>query len=453
MFAINSRVVRRPLALSVTTLTTLAALALLSACADEPVSPTPRPPTSTASAQPNSDQTYITVTNTSGGTEVGSIRWAASQVNVPGIWTIQFDPRLAGDTITLGDELYLDFPAKIEGPPGGITLSGNDQHRVIRAEGLALENVTVTRGNSDVGSAIHVYGNLVLQHTTVQDNRGSGSVIEVDGKRVQMFNSTISRNVGTGTLDYEDGAQVLLTHSTIAFNTGPGLSYENGPSTFTKVELHNSIIANNTPENCTDNWHFQYLGTNISSDWSCGEVYIVVADPQLAPLAHNGGPNMTHAIPFTSPAFNAAGTVDCMSEDQRYVVRGEKCDVGAFEFNDFTKVAVTIDNGVKVSSTTGKAALTGTVKCTRPEAFTLLLELHQDQKINGEIVDVHSVSSLPVQCGTTAKSWSVPMNLLPGEAFQSGAAKAIAQTSSNDLPEWVAPTTVTSGVRISLSRK
>jgi len=67
--------------------------------------------------------------------------------------------------------------------------------------------------------------------------------------------------------------------------------------------------------------------------------------------------------------------------------------------------------------------------------------------------EVHSVSSLPVQCTTTAKSWSVPMALVPGEAFQPGAAKAIVQTFNNETPECVAPTTVTSGVRISVSRK
>jgi hypothetical protein len=455
MFVLNSRVVRRPLALSVTTLATVAALALLTGCADEPVGPTPTRPNPTASVQPTGDydEVFLTVTNASGGTEVGSIRWAASQMTRPANWVILFDPRLGGDTITLGAELNLAYSARIEAPQEGITLSGNDQHRVIRAAaGLALGNVTVTRGNSGGGSAMYVGGSLVMGHTTVQDNRGAGPVIDADGLWVMVSNSTISRNVGTGALEYRDGSQVSLWHTTIAFNTGPGLSYDDGTRTLTKVELNNSIIANNTPENCTDNWHFQYLGTNISSDWSCGEVYIVVTDPQLKPLAYNGGPNMTHAIPHTSPAFNAA-TGDCVGEDQRYVHRGEKCDVGAFEFNDFTKVAITIDNAVKVNAATGKAMLTGTIKCTRAEAFGLHLELHQDQKINGEIVDVHSVSALPVQCGATAKAWSVPMSLLPGEAFQAGAAKAIVQTSNIGMPEWVAPASVTSGVRISLSRK
>ena len=95
---------------------------------------------------------------------------------------------------------------------------------------------------------------------------------------------------------------------------------------------------------------------------------------KLLPLANNGGPNMTHAIPHTSPTFNKG--IDCHWErDQRYVKRDAKCDVGAFEFNDFTDVTITVDPSVKVDAT-GKALLTGTIKCTRDDTFRLALELH-----------------------------------------------------------------------------
>jgi hypothetical protein len=428
----------------------LAASTVLAACADDPVGPK-SPPAASPSVQPAADPIYLTVTNASGGTEVGSIRWAASQIRFSTAY-IRFDPKLAGATITLGAELYLDNFTTIEAPPGGITLSGNDQHRVILAPaGVELQNVTVTKGNHADGSAIYSGARLILKHTTVHDNRGSGPVIESEGWYVFLLNTTISRNTGTGALEYEDGSQVTIVQSTIAFNAGAGLRYDNGPDLSTIISLNNSIVANNSV-NCTSTYKLTYGGANISSDWSCGEVNIVVTDPQLMPLAYNGGPNMTHAIPHTSPAFNSAPY--CMvDDDQRYVRRGPKCDLGAFEFNDFTQVAITIDQGVKVSSATGKAMLTGTVKCTRADTFGLYLELHQDQKINGEIVDVHSVSSLPVQCSTTAKAWSVPMELLPGEAFQAGAAKAIVQTSNPDTPEWVTPASVSSGVRISVGRK
>ena len=440
----NARAGRLPLALSV------AVLAALTACTDEPVGPKP-PAAAKPSVRPaGGEPVQLTVTNASGGTEVGSIRWAASQIRTSEGGYIRFDPSLAGDTITLGAELSLDYNTTIEGPAKGITLSGNDQHRVIRAPtNVALQNVTVTKGNHASGSAMWVGGQLKLLQSTVQDNRGSGPVIDTEAWGVAITNSTISRNVGSAALQYEDGTHVTLTHSTIAFNTGAGLRYEPGPEPFTKVQLFNSILANNGV-NCTDYWLFEYYGRNISSDWSCGEVAIVVGDPQLMPLANNGGPTMTHAIPHTSPAFNKGA--DCfMLEDQRYVPRDSKCDVGAFEFNEFTKVTLTLDNAVKVNASTGKALLTGTIKCTRADAFRLALELHQDQKVNGQIVDVHSATDIPVACTTTAKPWSATMALLPGEAFQTGAARATAQPFHT--PEWLTPANAASGVRISVPRK
>ena len=179
-------------------------------------------------------------------------------------------------------------------------------------------------------------------------------------------------------------------------------------------------------------------------------VGIGIGDPLLMALANNGGPTRTHAIPHTSPAYNSG--VGCgPTVDQRYVPRDAKCDVGAFEFNDFTKVTITIDPSTKVSAATGQALLTGTVKCTRSDAFRLALELHQNQKVNGQVVDVHSASDIPISCTTTAKTWSATMGLAAGEAFQNGAARATAATFQTS--EWVAPASVAGAVKISIARR
>lgn len=55
---------------------------------------------------------------------------------------------------------------------------------------------------------------------------------------------------------------------------------------------------------------------------------------ELGPLADNGGPTETHALPPDSPAVDAA-TGDCPASDQRGASRpyGSACDVGAFELN------------------------------------------------------------------------------------------------------------------------
>jgi hypothetical protein len=217
------------------------------------------------------------------------------------------------------------------------------------------------------------------------------------------------------------------------------------------VVFANSIFSNNgSPvQNCYNTTGLTFRGRNIINDRSCGEVGVTVADAQLLPLASNGGPNMTHAIPHTSPAYNAG--VDCTWEiDQRHVNRDAKCDVGAFEFNDWTKVTIAIDPTVKVDAA-GKAVLTGTLTCTRADAFRLALELHQDQKVGKQVVDVHSANDVPVSCGPTAKPWSATMGLIPGETFQTGAARATAATFQT--PEWVTPASAAGAVKITFSRK
>ncbi len=443
----NARAGRWPLAL------TLLGVVALGACADEPVAPSassrPKPGAPALEVEP----IQVTVTNASGGGEVGSLQWAVAQINQPGpTGVIVFDASLEGDTITLDAPLDAQRPVEIIGPAKGLTLSGNDQHRVINGgTSLSLRNLTLTKGYADLGSAV-LAPSLALYNTTVQDNRGAGSALYANDV-LQVVNSTVSRNVvGQAAVQYGPFAYVTLDNSTIAYNApGAGFGPISNPGQYIHPTLRNSVLSNNgTQQNCSSYFGFVYQGTNISSDWSCGEVGITVADPQLLPLARNGGPNMTHAIPHTSPAFNA-GVACSQTTDQRYVPRDAKCDVGAFEFNDFTKATLTIDQSTKFNATTKKALLTGTIKCTRNEAFRLALELHQDQKVNGQVVDVHSASDIPVTCTTSPMPWSASMGLTPGEAFQPGAARATAVTFQT--PEWVTPASAASAVKISVTRK
>jgi hypothetical protein len=176
-----------------------------------------------------------------------------------------------------------------------------------------------------------------------------------------------------------------------------------------------------------------------------------VADPKLFPLANNGGPSMTHAISHLGPALNVgtAGTF-CGDVDQRYVPRDAKCDVGAFEFNDWTKATITIDPNVKVDAANVRALMTGTVTCSREETFKLALELHQQQKVGKQVVDVHSAAAPTVSCGTTPRTWAQKMILTEG-AWQNGSAQATAQTYQ--APESVAPASAAGAVKIAISRK
>lgn len=64
----------------------------------------------------------------------------------------------------------------------------------------------------------------------------------------------------------------------------------------------------------------------------------VLADPQLLPLAGNGGLSATLAISPDSPAFNSAGSCTHAATDQRGVARpqGSACDRGAVELSYYS---------------------------------------------------------------------------------------------------------------------
>ena len=109
------------------------------------------------------------------------------------------------------------------------------------------------------------------------------------------------------------------------------------------VTLRNTIVANSTGGNCaTQNIALQSNGYNLSSDETCASYFNQAGDrnnanPNLGPLANNGGPTLTQMPQFPSPAMDAIplNTNGCttMTTDQRGFPRAAdgKCDIGAVE--------------------------------------------------------------------------------------------------------------------------
>jgi len=86
--------------------------------------------------------------------------------------------------------------------------------------------------------------------------------------------------------------------------------------------------------------NFMLLGTSpggtVDTDATTDD--LLGADPQLAPLADNGGPTETHLLGAVSPVINVVspGTIGCgapVDTDQRGEPRpaGNACDLGAVE--------------------------------------------------------------------------------------------------------------------------
>jgi hypothetical protein len=420
---------------------TLAIILIASAaCGDDP---TPTAPIE-APAPRFAAAKELLVTNTSGGTGTGSLRWAASLVT--GGEVIRFAPEIAGQTITLDATVVLANYATIEGPADkGITISGGTYVRVFQfthQQGeVVLRNLTVTNGYSDPdgGAGIHSSGALRLEHSSVVGN-SAPEAPALFAFSATLINSTVANNSagengGSAVATY---GELTLIHSTVAFNDGGGVS--SGP-----LVLHNSIIAKHTGgPNCVATSR-TFLGNNVADDYSCGAT--IVADPMLG--AGTGGPTPVYGLTPFSPAINAGA--DCtLPVDQRYVARDAQCDIGAFEFTDFSKlIALTVDPNGTVTEN-GSAVLTGTLRCPSAVRLDLEVELAQRQKQGRNTFEVSAATSQFIRCDTSVRSWSV--ELVPaGGTFQRGSAQAGAVTVNVDPAE--PPASVAQAVKLSRSRK
>ena len=440
MYQATSRGARLALALTLTA---------VAACADDLPTGTPRTPTHSSDITPGN---IILVTNTSGDSVPGSLRWAVGQTN--GGMVIQFDPGIAGDTITLPSTLEAYTVLNIEGPATkGITIT-SAYGRVVRAQfGGTFRNVTISGGNEGSGSGSGIWsgGPLVVEHSTVSNNSGDGGAIH--GHDITLRNSTVSNNTGYGPaagISYGSSARVRVFNSTIAFNNpAPGIGAVSSPGGAPDVMVQNSIIAGNGfGLNCGNVMGIWFGGRNIAGDSSCGspDERLIVADPMLATLADNGGPTKTIAFAPQSPALN--GTLGCMvTVDQRYVPRDATCDIGAYELIAPTVVTLAVDANGVTNAPNGPTTVTGTVSCSRAgDQFAVAVDLEQTQKVGKTTTVVRGTGSVGVTCSTTAQPWTAAVAALNGGVFATGTATATARTSNT--PAWVTPATTSRAIKL-----
>jgi len=90
------------------------------------------------------------------------------------------------------------------------------------------------------------------------------------------------------------------------------------------------------------------------------------------------------------------------------------------------------------------------MKCTRDETIPLRLELRQERSVGKAVVNVHTSATTQVACSPTTTTWGRKMFLTSG-AWQAGAAQATATTVYT--PDWVAPASVSGGVKLAVVRK
>ena len=432
------------------------AAAALAGCADEtPVAPAPA-----VSFDALTDVITVTTTDESGSGSLGEALGAATNGT-----TITFDPSIAGQTIALSQHVTIpaDLTVTIEGPADkGITLDagGNDVVLMVVAGATAtLRNLTIMGGTNTLGGGIHNEGDLTLENCTVAGNQappgvnesGSGGGIYSLGP-LTLVNSTVSGNDGYegGGIFYGDpGSALSLDNSTVVDNDGGyggGLAVRDSKA----FRLRNSIVANNTAEKLvTNNCYIESASTSVTlsgvnlTNAGVTECYqddphpnYIYADPiELGPLADNGGPTWTHALPKGSPAIDAA--TDCDTDtDQRYVSRpqGAACDIGAYEFDSYVQPTNSINRTTSVDPNTGAAVVTGTLTCPVPGLFDLTVSLTQDQKTRRVEDQVVSSDHVLVDCDGSQR-WGIVLSPASG-AFRNGSGFATAE-SAPDYADYI----------------
>jgi len=192
-----------------------------------------------------------------------------------------------------------------------------------------------------VGGGISNYASATVTNSTFFENfaYNGGGISNFD--TLTATNSTFSGNEagwGGGIVNsgINAGATLTVRNSTFSDNGalhGGGIanlfiSYQNN----SKLNYVNTIIARSTSGG--DCYSVGDLGTNINNlvqDGSCSAS--MSGDPNLAPLADNGGPTPTIALLSDSPAIDAGQDTSCPATDQRGMTRpqGGHCDIGAFE--------------------------------------------------------------------------------------------------------------------------
>lgn len=202
---------------------------------------------------------------------------------------------------------------------GGAILTSNGRVSATRS--------TFTENEARAGGAIYnSFGLITILNSTlhantttdINDNLGGTVQTSLLGAGIHLQFVTLTDTlVGVGVLGAIDTGNFIITGSIITGNAGGECSFFGEPVTS--------------------------AGGNLVGDDSCGvgeATDQVVADPQLGPLADNGGPTFTRLPLAGSPALDVLGAgPPCPDSDQRRVERPQDgdgdgvtgCDSGAVE--------------------------------------------------------------------------------------------------------------------------
>ena len=244
---------------------------------------------------------------------------------------------VSGNSTYFGGGIFAESSSSVS--LSNSTVSGNSANRVgginVFSSSISLTNSTVS-GNSSTNRSGGIYASnssVSLTNSTVSGNSGMrGGGIYASNSSVSLTNSTVSGNsamIGGG-IYAKFISSISLTNSTVSGNSafnGGGIS---GASS--TISLSNSIIANSSNnDDIYDAGSLTLTSDTASIIEQASFSGSQTGDPDLLPLADNGGPTQTHALSYNSIALDTGDTATCTDRDQRGRLRGTPCNVGSFE--------------------------------------------------------------------------------------------------------------------------
>ena len=280
---------------------------------------------------------------------------------------------------------------------GGLANSGTAE----LSESTIADNVAAAQG----GGVVNDGGTLRITMSAISGNTaGMGGGIAngvYSASTLTVINSTISGNTagqfGGGGLAngsfWSGVGSTTLNNVTIARNTAGNYSDGSGGGGGIRniagtVTLSNTLLAENTDRDGTAEdcggalislgYNLIQVTTGCALSGNAG-LDVVGVDPQLGPLADNGGPTATHALLPGSPAIDAGtppepplGALACAASDQRGVARPQDgdgdgvpiCDIGAFEVAGVTSTPTNTATATATPTTTPTSTSTSTPTST-----------------------------------------------------------------------------------------
>lgn len=292
-----------------------------------------------------------------------------------------FTSLLASNSIITGNSVQ---GANADG--GGLYVRGSrDGGSDLRMTSTTVaENVATGRGGGLFSEYTDTYS--YLRSSTFSDNSANdGGGIFATTSNLSIENTTISGNTaaqGAGLCTTLSGS-VVVNHSTVTLNTASGMGInpandiaggvnQDGGSLY----IANSIVANNTPADCSFNGgnYNSFIGArSLDQDGTCATItgggFTTSNSINLDVLSLNGGRTASHGLLAGSSAIDQISSTDnTLRTDQRGVERpsydsgpgrptliigsgatsnnqtGSLNDIGAVEYNDngvfgFTQVA------------------------------------------------------------------------------------------------------------------